>query len=138
MLIQPEHARHRNLLDELVELGVHLSIDDFGTGYSSLSYLHDLPVDQVKIDRIFLDRVSKDQKRADLVAGIVSLAHNLGLRAVAEGVETSAELASTQLRGADFVHGLYLARPQPSDAVCGSFDTVDPHGPDPESEPLPT
>ncbi|MFT6290629.1 MAG: diguanylate cyclase (GGDEF)-like protein [Ilumatobacter sp.] len=138
VLIQPEHARHRNLLGGLVELGVNLSIDDFGTGYSSLSYLHDLPVGQVKIDRMFLDRASKDQKRADLFAGIVSLAHNLGLSVVAEGVETSAELALAQLHGADFVQGFYLARPQPSDVVCGRFDTVDPHWPDPESEPLPT
>lgn len=133
VLIHHEHAQHRNLLNGLADLGVNLSIDDFGTGYSSLSYLHDLPVHQVKIDRMFLARAGKDQKRADLFAGIVSLAHNLGLSVVAEGVETSAELALAQLHDADFVQGFHLAHPMPADVVCESFDAIDPHWPDPAS-----
>ena len=124
VLIQHEHAQHRHLLNKLEELGVHLSIDDFGTGYSSLSYLHDLPVHQVKIDRMFLARSANNDKRTQLFAGIVSLAHNLGLQVVAEGVETSAELALAQLYGCDLVQGFLLGGPMSAEAVCARFGAV--------------
>ena len=91
--VHHEHAQHQHLLRELAALGIGLSIDDFGSGYSSLGYLHDLPVDQVKIDRAFLAEAANDPKRGQLFGGIVTLAYNLGLVVVAEGVETTAELA---------------------------------------------
>ncbi len=124
VLIQHEHEQHRWMINELAELGVGLSVDDFGTGYSSLSYLHNLPVDQIKIDRAFLARAATDAKRAQLFAGIVSLAHNLGLNVVAEGVGTDAELALAQVCGCDLVQGFHLDGPMPADIVCSRFDTV--------------
>lgn len=121
MFIQHEHVQQRHLLNKLLKLGVHLLIDDFVTGYSSLSYLHDLPVQQVKIDRIFLARAANNDQRPQLFAGIASLAQNLGLQVVAEGVETRAELALAQPHGCDLVQGLLLGGPMSAEAVCACF-----------------
>lgn len=124
VVMQREDARHRHLLTEIAALGVCLSIDDFGTGYSSLSYLHDLPVQQVKIDRMFLAEATADPKRAQLFAGIVSLGLNLGLEVVAEGVETSADLAFARSHGCDLIQGFFLDAPIPADQVAARFDTI--------------
>jgi EAL domain-containing protein (putative c-di-GMP-specific phosphodiesterase class I) len=100
-------------LHRIEALGVELVIDDFGTGYSSLSYLKRLQVDVLKIDRSFIRDVLHDDGDAQLVRAIISLAHNLGLRVVAEGVEHADEMAF--LRGVDceFAQGFYCARPGP-------------------------
>lgn len=98
-------------LHSLRKLGVGIAIDDFGTGYSSLSYLRDLPVDTLKIDRSFIADMGSGCKRTEIVAAIIKVAQTLGLRTVAEGVETLAQLDQVRALGCDAVQGYYLSRP---------------------------
>lgn len=98
-------------LYELRELGVTLSLDDYGTGLSSLSYLRSLPVDELKIDRSFVQRLTTDPATALIVASTISLAHGLGLRVVAEGVEDEQTLAALVVAGCDLVQGYLTGRP---------------------------
>jgi diguanylate cyclase (GGDEF)-like protein len=99
------------VLERLRELGLRLAIDDFGTGQSSLAYLQKLPVDELKIDRSFVDRVDQDARRQYLLSAIVDLGHSLGLKVTAEGVETVQELAVLQRAGADILQGYLVCRP---------------------------
>jgi EAL domain-containing protein (putative c-di-GMP-specific phosphodiesterase class I) len=99
----------------LRRLGVHLSIDDFGTGYSSLAYLHQLPVDELKIDRSFINRLDRDPRERHLVEAINGMAQALGLNVVAEGVETAAQLDMLAEIGCRQAQGYHIARPQPAD-----------------------
>jgi EAL domain-containing protein (putative c-di-GMP-specific phosphodiesterase class I) len=103
-------------LKELKELGVSVSLDDFGTGYSSLSYLEELPIDNLKIDRRFVQRMNGADNTRTLVQSIVGLAHGLGMRAVAEGVETAAQLEHLKAMGCDRAQSYMLAGPAP--ALC--------------------
>ena len=105
----PEHAAH--VLDAIRALGVEVHLDDFGVGYSSLGYLQNLPVDCLKIDRSFVARVHNDRETFEIVRAIVDLAHGLGKRIVAEGVETAEQLAVVRRLGCDLVQGYLLARP---------------------------
>jgi len=98
-------------LDALRDAGVRVAVDDFGTGYSSLAYLQRLPVDFVKVDRIFLAGMGADPRSEALPAAIARLADTLGLLAVAEGVETAAQLAAVRLAGYPLAQGFALARP---------------------------
>jgi EAL domain-containing protein (putative c-di-GMP-specific phosphodiesterase class I) len=91
------------LLKRLKALGVQLSIDNFGTGYSSLSYLHVFPVNTLKIDRTFVGRIGEAAENIQIVHTIVSLAENMGMEVVAEGVETLSQL--TQLRKLNCQYG---------------------------------
>ncbi|MBG6225232.1 diguanylate cyclase (GGDEF)-like protein [Arthrobacter sp. CAN_A2] len=105
------------ILAELRAAGLQISIDDFGTGYSSLAYLRDLPVDELKLDRSFVTAMGGDPRAGALVGSIIDMAHSLGLRVVAEGVngeETREELLS---RGCDFGQGFHLAMPLPASGV---------------------
>jgi EAL domain-containing protein (putative c-di-GMP-specific phosphodiesterase class I) len=97
-------------LHALRALGVHLSIDDFGTGYSSLSYLKRFPVEALKIDRSFIDGLGTDHEDTSIVEAIVTLAHALGLTAVAEGLETPTQLDALRKIGCDFAQGYLLGR----------------------------
>ena len=109
-----------SLLGELKDLGVRLSIDDFGTGYSSLSYLQRFPVDYLKVDRSFvgnIGRAGESSEDAVIVGGIVSLARDLGLRVVAEGVETAEQLLRLREMGCDMAQGYYFSRPLPQGAM---------------------
>jgi EAL domain-containing protein (putative c-di-GMP-specific phosphodiesterase class I) len=94
---------------------VEFHIDDFGTGYSSLSYLHRLPTDVLKIDRSFVGRMGQATDDGVIVRTIVELAHNLGRRVIAEGVETADQLARLRALGCEQAQGFYFARPLPSD-----------------------
>jgi EAL domain-containing protein (putative c-di-GMP-specific phosphodiesterase class I) len=110
---------HMNIatMERLKRLGVHLTIDDFGTGYSSLSYLKRFPVDRLKIDASFVRDVAVDADDAAIVTAIIGLSDSLRLRAVAEGVETAAQLQFLQSRGCHEIQGYYIARPMPGDAA---------------------
>ncbi len=101
------------VLSRLSELGVRLSIDDFGMGYSSLSHLRRLPVDEIKIDRSFVAHMDSERDDALIVQSTVELAHNLGLRVVAEGVETERTWDRLGELGCDYAQGYFLCRPVP-------------------------
>jgi diguanylate cyclase (GGDEF)-like protein len=104
-------------LNRLRALGIHLSIDDFGTGYSSLSYLKRFPVSALKIDRSFIDGLGSDPEDTSIVEAIVTLAHALGLTAVAEGLEHPAQLEALRVIGCDYAQGFLLGRPLPAELI---------------------
>ncbi len=104
-----------NVLRKLKRIGVQLSIDDFGTGYSSLSYLQRLPFDTLKIDRSFVSGVGSNGENSELLQTIISLAKNLKMRVIAEGIETESQLAVLQTLGCDYGQGYLMARPKPLD-----------------------
>jgi diguanylate cyclase (GGDEF)-like protein len=104
-------------LGRLAQLGVHLALDDFGTGYSSLSYLRQYPIGTVKIDRTFLEEVPQTTASSTLVETIIAMAHALGKRVVAEGVETAEQLDFLRERRCDVAQGFFLARPLSGQAV---------------------
>ncbi len=110
------------VLRDLADRGVRLSVDDFGTGYSSLAYLDELPVHEVKIDQSFVSRLEHDAADPAIVRSTVALAHDLGLRVVAEGVENDLARAIVADLGCDLYQGYGLARPMPSQAVLGWLD----------------
>ncbi len=111
-----ENAEHTiNVLHKLKHIGVQLSIDDFGTGYSSLSYLHRLPFDTLKIDRSFVYLVGERGENSEILQTIISLAKNLKMRVIAEGVETTSQLAVLQNLGCDYAQGFLLAKPKGRD-----------------------
>ena len=101
------------VLTRLKALGVQLAIDDFGTGYSSLAYLRRFPVDILKIDRSFVDRLGAEADAATLAHTVVQLARALGMTTVAEGVETAEQLAALRRLGCDVAQGFYFSRPVP-------------------------
>ena len=104
---------------DLSEIGVQFSVDDFGTGYSSLRHLHQLPIQTLKIDRSFIERVTDPGGTAALVQAILSLAHNLGLQVVAEGVENRSQMESLIRMNCDVMQGYLFSRPQPASRIPG-------------------
>jgi diguanylate cyclase (GGDEF)-like protein len=103
------------ILEQLSAMGVMVSVDDFGTGYSSMSYLRRFPIDKLKIDRVFISELASRPEDASIVRAIVSLAHSLRLKVVAEGVETVAQLEFLSAIGCDEYQGYYFSRPLPGD-----------------------
>ncbi len=101
----------RRVMRRLSNMGFHLSIDDFGTGYSSLAYLKQLPVDEIKIDRSFITRMDQDENDAVIVRATIDLAHNLGLKVVAEGVENTDVWDLLEMLGCDVIQGFYIRKP---------------------------
>ncbi len=117
-------TRATEILEQLRGMGVRIALDDFGTGHSSLSVLGELPLDMLKIDRSFVTRMLQDDRGARMVDGIVSLAEDLGLVAVAEGVETEGQAARLRRTGCQVAQGWLYGRPSPQPG----FDAVlDPH-----------
>ena len=112
-VLMGEEERFARTLGELKELGVQLSLDDFGTGYSSLSYLNRFPFDTLKIDRSFVSGVTVDKSKAEIANAIIALGRGLGMRVLAEGVETEEELAYLSGR-CDEVQGYLISRPTPA------------------------
>jgi EAL domain-containing protein (putative c-di-GMP-specific phosphodiesterase class I) len=108
-------------LQALKDLGLRLAIDDFGTGYSSLSHLRNLPVDVVKIDKSFVDRITQDPEGAAIVRSVIDLSAALGLTSIAEGVERDDQLAVLDDLGCDNVQGYLFAKPMPSDEFAAAL-----------------
>jgi EAL domain-containing protein (putative c-di-GMP-specific phosphodiesterase class I) len=101
----------------LKELGVRISIDDFGTGYSSFHYLRRFPIDTLKIDRAFMRDVDRDPGNATIASAMIAMAHRLGLRVIAEGVEREEQLAFLREQRCDAAQGFLLGRPVPPDEL---------------------
>ena len=117
LMSDPEGALE--VMRQLAARQIAISIDDYGTGYSSLAYLNDLPAKELKLDRSFTSRVLHDQRTASIIAGTVDLAHGLGLRIVAEGVEDEATLVVLRKLGCDETQGYLHAKPMPADYFLG-------------------
>ncbi len=115
LMARREHAQRT--LARLRTLGVRVSLDDYGSGYCSLAYLRDLPADELKLDRAFLREVERDSTAAEIVRSTIALAHTLGLRMVAEGVETTGLWALLAAWGCDEVQGYFVSRPMHGDQV---------------------
>ncbi len=112
--ILADPVRAMQILSRLDEMGVRLAIDDFGTGYSSLAYLKRLPVDELKIDKSFILGMEESENDAVIVRSTIDLGRNLGLRVVAEGVETAKAWNRLGSLGCDLAQGYYLSRPVPA------------------------
>ena len=112
--VMADPARALDVLRGLHTLGVGLAVDDFGTGYSSMAYLKELPVDELKIDRSFVSQMAISASDAVIVRSTIDLGHNLGLRVVAEGVETQHAWEQLSELGCDIAQGYYLGRPMPA------------------------
>jgi diguanylate cyclase (GGDEF)-like protein len=116
-ILLDESARVLAVLDDLRDLGIRLALDDFGTGYSPLSYLRRLPVHIVKIDQSFVADIDSGQAGTAIVAGVTTMAHQLGLTVVAEGVETASQRDGISAIGCDAAQGRFYAPPMPSDDI---------------------
>jgi diguanylate cyclase (GGDEF)-like protein len=116
------NIRHSiDTMNELKTLGIRFSVDDFGTGYSSLSYLHQLPIDELKIDQSFVRNISTSTDNEVIVDTIIVMAQQLNLKIVAEGIESADEFFYLMSRQCDYFQGYHLARPVPFDRFCGQI-----------------
>ena len=105
-------------LGQLRAQGLGVSIDDFGTGYSSLSYLHRFPVDTLKVDRSFVGRMGEGDEDGEIVRTIITLARNLGMQVVAEGVETARQGELLRGLGCEYAQGYFFSRPLDPEAAA--------------------
>jgi diguanylate cyclase (GGDEF)-like protein len=110
-----EGAASAEVMAQLRLLDIELQIDDFGMGYSSLSTLHTWPINALKIDRSFISRLESDEDAPEVVQAIITLAHNLGMDVIAEGVETAHQLAQLRALGCDYGQGYFFSRPLDSE-----------------------
>ena len=102
---------------EVADLDVRIALDDFGTGYSSLAYLRRLPISVLKVDQYFVDRLGKDPKDEAIVRAIITMARDLGLAVIGEGIETAEQLAELRALGCAYGQGYLFDRPLPSQAA---------------------
>jgi EAL domain-containing protein (putative c-di-GMP-specific phosphodiesterase class I) len=103
-----------DILSRVRDLGIQVFLDDFGTGYSSLSYIAALPIHAVKIDRSFIIRMMQHERHRAVVIAAISLAHSLGMRVVAEGVETADQANAVIELGCDEIQGFFFSKPMPA------------------------
>jgi EAL domain-containing protein (putative c-di-GMP-specific phosphodiesterase class I) len=102
---------NKKKLEEIKKLGISISLDDFGTGYSCLNYLKPLPIDCVKIDKGFVDTMLQSEKDSKIINSIIKLAHNIGLKVVAEGVEDENQFELLRDYKIEFIQGYYFSKP---------------------------
>ncbi len=112
-ILMENEERTVGVLTELSRLGIQISIDDFGTGYSSLRYLKCFPIHILKIDQSFVREITTNSTDAAIATSIITLAHNLGLKVVAEGVERVEQVEFLQRQGCDGIQGFYFSKPLP-------------------------
>jgi len=125
--LMADRDRAHGILTMLRASGIHIAIDDFGTGYSSLSYLRDLPIDELKLDRSFVLPMADNTRAATLVASTIALAHGLGMRIVAEGVEVEGAYVDLARLGCDQAQGYFISRPLPAAELDAWFRQHTPH-----------
>ena len=116
------------IIEQIRALGVKMHLDDFGTGYSSLSILHQLTFDAIKIDRAFVKDMNSDGRHANTISAIRRMAHNRGMRVIAEGIETISQFETLQALGCDKGQGYYMSRPVDARAANGLLDRLDSKG----------
>jgi diguanylate cyclase (GGDEF)-like protein len=121
-LLLRDETRTRRSLSRLKAMGVRIALDDFGTGYASLSYLRSFPFNKIKIDQTFVRDLPRDADCNAIVRSVVALARMLGMRTVAEGIETAEHLAQVLAAGCDEVQGYHFSRPVPAQYVAGVID----------------
>lgn len=128
-MVMSDPERAITMLENLADMGVQLALDDFGTGYSSLAYLKRFPLHALKIDKAFVDDITTDDKDRNMVASIIAMAHNLGLKVVAEGVESRTQLEILKTLRCEFIQGFYFAEPMLADdfiRYIGQHRTITP------------
>ena len=124
--ITAQYDHNRTRLQELQDLGVYISIDDFGTGYSSLDRLRRLPINTLKIDQVFLQEIRDETSDTTIVSAIISIAHQLKLKVIAEGVENEAQLTFLQSQLCDEIQGFLFSQPVPAE-VLTQFLKIEEH-----------
>ena len=120
--IMEDPVRAQLTLERLHTMGFELAIDDFGTGYSSLAYLKRLPVDELKIDKSFVMNMALDTNDAQIVRSTIDLGHNMGLRVVAEGIESEVVWNLLAAMGCDQGQGFFISRPMAVEQFAGWID----------------
>jgi EAL domain-containing protein (putative c-di-GMP-specific phosphodiesterase class I) len=121
-----DRERARSILSDLRRLGIRVAVDDFGTGYSSLAYLRELPIDELKLDRSFVQPMGEDPRAAAIVRSTIELAHSLGMTMVAEGVEDGETAGQLAMSSCDKIQGFYFSKALPSDELELWMDAREP------------
>jgi diguanylate cyclase (GGDEF)-like protein len=135
--LMADPVRSKQVLGDLRALGLRLAVDDYGTGYSSLAYLQELAVDELKLDKSFVMRMTEDSGAAAIVRTTIDLAHSLGLTMVAEGVENEAALAELARLGCDLAQGYHISKPLPAEELTGWLQThIQPQPTQPDVSPV--
>jgi diguanylate cyclase (GGDEF)-like protein/PAS domain S-box-containing protein len=127
-VIMQEEQHTQELFDQLSHLGISFVIDDFGTGYSNLGYLKRFPIDSLKIDQSFIRDITTDPNDAAIVKAIIVMAHGLGIKTIAEGVETREQKEFLLAQGCDFMQGYYFSRPLAPEAFAALLEAGKPLG----------
>jgi diguanylate cyclase len=125
-VLMGDHARALAILRRLKALGVSIAMDDFGTGYSSLSYLQSFPFDKIKVDQTFISNLERNPQSATIVRAVIGLAQGLNIPVLAEGVETSEQLAFLSREACDTVQGYFIGRPLPIEAYADATGRTGP------------
>jgi diguanylate cyclase (GGDEF)-like protein len=132
LMVDPEIAK--KTMRDLSELGVAVAIDDFGTGYSSLAYLTDLPIGELKIDKSFVRAMGSDTRNAIVIRSTIELAHNLGLRTVAEGIEDAYTFERLRALGCELAQGFHMSKPLPASGLASWWDLHNPRSAKPAGD----
>ena len=117
-LLMENMEETRTVLEQLKALGMSIAIDDFGTGYCSLGYLQDLPIDVLKVDRSFVQRIGSSRDDAEIVAAVIAMALKLRMTVVAEGIESEGQLKFLRDNHCDFGQSYLLGKPAPGEAFA--------------------